>query len=57
MTLKERLDAVWEEKGIVFPCHLVRWSEKNIGYYKFANKIKLLFYTKGKRLNPKRKSK
>ena len=45
MTLKQRLDAVWDMNTIACPNNLVRWSEKYISYSKFAELN--LYYTKG----------
>jgi hypothetical protein len=47
MTLKERLDAVWNKNEIACPNNLVRWSEKNTGYKRFDEFE--LYYTKGTR--------
>ena len=46
MTLKERLDAVWNDNRIACPCHVVIWSERRTG---------CLFYRKGKLLGPRKK--
>ena len=52
MTLKERLEAVWNENSIACPCHIVKWNEENEGYTKFDNYG--LWFKKGKIFTPKR---
>jgi len=37
MTLKERLDAVWNMNEIACPMHLCRWAEKQAVKGKFGN--------------------
>lgn len=29
MTLKEKMEAQWEARGVKFPLHLCRWSEQS----------------------------
>jgi hypothetical protein len=37
MTLKERLDAVWNTNEIAYPTHLCKWNEKNVGSCRFSD--------------------
>lgn len=53
MTLKQRLDAVWQHERIACANHLVRWNEKQIGYSTFRDLS--LWYTKGTSRKPKQK--
>jgi len=56
MTLKEKLDAVWNDQRIACPSHLVRWTFKPLGW-KFTCYFHTfsysLYYTKGKLTFPK----
>ena len=52
MTLKERLDAVWNNYGCLLPNNFITWSENYGGY---TTVIKHgLFYKKGKKFYSKR---
>lgn len=58
MTLKERLDAVWNDNKIACATHLVAWHQIIIGHkiiigYSVWTELGL-WYTKGKLLGPKK---
>ncbi len=46
MTLKERLDAVWNDKRIASATHWVKWNEKgrNSSGYSTFDEFKLWYY-------------
>lgn len=46
MTLKERLEAVWNDTRICSPCHINIWSTAPIGYLRY-NDLRL-FWKHGK---------
>lgn len=52
MTLKERLEAAWNDPEIRSPCHLNIWSEKPEGYTRLAHLG--LYWRHGKLLGPKK---
>ncbi len=52
MTLKERLEAVWNKNEIACPSHLCIWSEHNHWFSRFSEYG--LFYKRGKMLGPKK---
>ena len=45
MTLKDKMEAVWEDKRIASATHLVRWNENTC----VGNERCGLWYTKGKK--------
>lgn len=53
MTLKERLDAVWNDERIASPCHINIWSETKVGYDRYWHDYGLC-WKHGKLLGPRK---
>jgi len=53
LSLKQRLDAVWNDPRVACPSHLVRWREEPFGY--IIHRELGLYYDKGSPRHPKRK--
>lgn len=53
MSLKKRLEAVWNQREIACPSHLTRWNEKGLGYSRFQ--FWGLYYNRGLPRKPKGK--
>ena len=51
MTMKGKLDEIWNTGYCLCPNHLIRWNETGIGWIRWASLG--LYYTRGKRIRIK----